>query len=51
MRFIDVLEDERGRELVEGIEELIGETEDRLVNIRNELIETLKKEFGYEYKL
>lgn len=47
MSFIDVLNDERGRDLVDQIEELIGEEEVRLVRIRNDLIQQLKREFGY----
>jgi len=47
--FIEILDDERGRELIDQIEELIGEEEAVLVRIREDLIKELKTEFGYDY--
>lgn len=51
MSFIEVLENEKGRELIDQIEKLIGENEIRLVAIRERLIKQLKDEFGYEYMM
>ncbi len=49
MSFIEVLNIPEARELVDQIEELIGEDEPVLVAIRNRLIIQLKKETGYTY--
>ena len=51
MTFIEVLNNPEARELVELIEELIGETEAELVRIRNEYINLLAEKFGYTYKI
>ena len=51
MTFIEVMSNERGRDLVEQIEELIGEEEAVLVRIREGPLKQLKDEFGYEYVL
>lgn len=51
MSFIEVLNTEEGRNLVDQIEELVGETEVVLVEIRTRLIKQLKDEFGYDYTL
>lgn len=51
MSFIEVLNTEEGRNLVDQIEELVGETETVLVEIRTRLIKQLKDEFGYTYVL
>lgn len=51
MSFIEVLSIPEARELVDQIEELIGEEEATLVRIRTNLIQTLKRLTGYEYIL
>ena len=49
MAFTEILSNPEARQLVELIEELIGETEQELMRIRNEYINELKAKFGYEY--
>lgn len=51
MSFIEVLNIPEARELVDQIEELIGEEEPALVRIRTNLIKELKNLTGYEYIL
>lgn len=51
MSFIEVLSIPEARELVDQIEELIGEEETTLVRIRTNLIQELKRLNGYEYIL
>ena len=51
MTFIEVLNNPEARELIDLIEELIGETEAELVRIRNEYINRLAEQFGYTYKI
>lgn len=51
MNFCEVLNNTEARELVELIEELIGETEPALVRIRNEYIKQLAEKFGYSYEI
>lgn len=51
MSFIEVLNIPEARELVDQIEELIGEDETELVRIRTNLIQELKRMTGYEYIL
>lgn len=51
MSFIEVLSIPEARELVDQIEELIGEEEATLVRIRTNLIQALKRLTGYEYIL
>lgn len=45
----DVLDNPAGRELVELIEELAGETEPNLVAMRGRYIDELYAKFGYKY--
>lgn len=47
--FREVLDIPEARELIDGIEELIDETEARLVRIRDGYIEELREKFGYTY--
>ena len=57
--FIDILNDERGHELVDRIEEALSEIKDRGIDPnddtsiwvfqKNTAINELKKEFGYEW--
>lgn len=49
MTFIEILENEEGRSIIEQIEELANETEPALVSIRKNLIKDLNKKFGYKY--
>lgn len=51
MSFIEVLNIPEARELVDQIEELIGEEDSTLVRIRTNLINELKCLTGYEYIL
>lgn len=51
MSFIEVLNIPEARELVDQIEELIGEDEPVLVRIRTNLIQELKRLTDYEYIL
>lgn len=51
MSFVEVLNVPEARELVDQIEELIGEDELVLVRIRTNLIQELKRLTGYEYIL
>lgn len=47
----DVLDNPEGRRLVELIEELIGETEPSLIEMRGRYIEELHNKFGYKYHI
>ncbi len=47
----DVLDNPEGRRLVELIEELIGETEPGLIEMRGRYIDELYNKFGYKYVL
>lgn len=51
MTFTELLNIPEAHELVDLIEELIGETEAELVRIRNEYIDRLYKEYGYFYEV
>ena len=51
MTFIEVLNNEEAHNLVDQIEELLGEDEKVLVRIRTDLINELKEKFGYEYEI
>lgn len=51
MTFTEILNIPEARELVELIEELIGENETELVRIRNEYISRLAKDYGYIYEI
>lgn len=48
---MEVLDDPEGRRLVELIEELVGETEPSLVEMRRRYIEELYDKFAYKYHL
>lgn len=47
--FIQILEDQEGRKLIEQIEELLYDEEATLARIRTALIKKLKTKFGYTY--
>lgn len=48
--FIGLLENKEGKEIIEAIEEIDKNTEDKiLLEIRNNLIKKLKEKFGYIY--
>lgn len=49
MTFTQILEDQKGRKLIEQIEELLYEEEGELLRIRTAPIEKLKVKFGYTY--
>jgi hypothetical protein len=49
--FTELLDTPEARELIEGIEELIGETEGRLVRIRESYISQLAEKYGYQYSI
>lgn len=51
MTFIEVLNNEEAHNLVDQIEELLGEDEKVLVRIGTDLINELKEKFGYEYEI
>jgi hypothetical protein len=51
MTFTELLNDPEARELVDLIEELIGETEAELVRIRSEYISRLAAKYGYLYEI
>ncbi len=49
--FNDLLNIPEARNLVERLEELIGETEPRLVEMREEYVRELEEQYGYKYEL
>lgn len=51
MTFIEILNNPEAYQLVELIEELIGETERELVRIREDYIDELKTKYGYDYTI
>lgn len=50
MTFTEILDIKEAHELVDQIEELLGETEPTLVRIRTNLVNELKTKYGYEYR-
>lgn len=47
--FTEILETEKGKALIETIEELHGEKEPALVRIRQAAIKDLETEYGWKY--
>ena len=50
MTFIEILNNPEARNLLERIEELVGEEERELVRIREDYIKELEDKFDYKYE-